>query len=256
MCAVSALDDIFGLTDRVAVVTGGARGIGAAAAQALHAAGARVVVTGRNLSALPEAGADGRPFAARLAMDVTVSDSVKSVADEVKERFGRIDILVNNAGQSHVASFEATSESDFEHMLNTNFLGVVRCCREFGKHMVDAGYGRVINVGSTAGVRGRRMETAYSGSKGAVIAFSKSLAMEWARSGVTVHNLCPGYIETDMNASFLAKEENRRAIERRIPMGRVGQPDEFAAAIVFLVSQASSYMTGTTVMIDGGTVAR
>jgi 2-deoxy-D-gluconate 3-dehydrogenase len=253
---VSALDDMFGLHDRVAVVTGASRGIGAAAARALHAAGARVVVTARNVSALPEAGADGRPFAARLAMDVAESDSVKSVAEEVKKLLGRIDILVNNAGQTHVAPFDATFEADFERMLNTNYLGVVRCCREFGQHMVDAGYGRVINVGSTAGVRGRRMETAYSGSKGAIIAFSKSLAMEWARSGVTVHNLCPGYIETDINASFLENGENRRGIERKIPLGRVGQADEFAATIVFLASQASSYMTGTTVMVDGGTVAR
>jgi NAD(P)-dependent dehydrogenase (short-subunit alcohol dehydrogenase family) len=247
---------MFGLEGRVAVVTGATRGIGAAIARALHAAGARVVVTGRRLDALPVVGDDGQPFAARLVMDVSAEDSVMSAATEVLERFGRVDILVNNAGQTNVAPFMETSESDFEHMFTTNLLGVVRCSRQFGAHMMAAGYGRIINVGSTAGVRGRRLETAYSASKGALIAFGASLAVEWARTGVTVNTVCPGYIATGINASFLANEENRRSIERRIPMGRIGEPAEFAAVVAFLASQASSYMTGTTIMVDGGTVAR
>jgi NAD(P)-dependent dehydrogenase (short-subunit alcohol dehydrogenase family) len=247
---------MFGLEGRVAVVTGAARGIGAAAAQALHAVGARVVVTGRDLAALPEGGDDGEPFAARLVMDVSAEDSVKSGATEVLERFGRVDILVNNAGQTNVAPFLETSESDFERMLSTNLLGVVRCSREFGAHMVKAGYGRIINVGSTAGVRGRSHETAYSASKGAVVAFGASLAIEWARTGVTVNTVCPGYIATDINASFLADDENRRSVERRIPLGRIGEAAEFVAVVAFLASQASSYMTGATIMVDGGTAAR
>jgi 2-deoxy-D-gluconate 3-dehydrogenase len=105
-------------------------------------------------------------------------------------------------------------------------------------------------------VRGRRFETAYSASKGAVVAFGASLAMEWARTGVTVNTVCPGYIATEMNAGFLADEENRRSVERRIPMGRVGTAVEFASVVAFLASPASSYMTGTTIMVDGGTVAR
>jgi 2-deoxy-D-gluconate 3-dehydrogenase len=254
--AVSTLSDMFGLEGRVAVVTGATRGLGAATAEALHAAGARVVTTGRRLAALTEVGADGKPFAARLVMDVSDDDSVEAVAAEVIDRFGRVDILVNNAGQSNVAPFEETSLSDFGKILDINLLGVVRCCRSFGSHMVKAGYGRVINVGSTAGVRGRRLETAYSASKGALGSFGASLAMEWARVGVTVHTVCPGYIETDINASFLADDQNRLAIERRIPLGRVGEPEEFAAVVVFLASKASSYMTGTTMMVDGGTVAR
>jgi NAD(P)-dependent dehydrogenase (short-subunit alcohol dehydrogenase family) len=253
---VSGVCDLFSLEGRVAVVTGAARGIGAATARTLHAAGARVAVTGRNLVALPEVGEDGEPFAARLVMDVSAEGSVKSCATEVIERFGRVDILVNNAGQTNVASFMETSEADFERMLSTNLLGVVRCAREFGAHMVKAGYGRIINVGSTAGVRGRSHETAYSASKGAVVALGATLAMEWAGTGVTVNTVCPGYITTDMNADFLADEENRRSIERRIPMGRIGEPAEFAAVVAFLASQASSYMTGTTIMVDGGTVAR
>jgi NAD(P)-dependent dehydrogenase (short-subunit alcohol dehydrogenase family) len=253
---VNAVGNTFGLEGRVAVVTGAARGIGAATARALHAAGALVVVSGRHLPALPEVGGDGQPFAERLVMDVSAEDSVTSAAAEVLERFGRVDILVNNAGQTHVSPFLETSESDFERMLATNLLGVVRCSREFGAHMVAAGYGRIINVGSTAGVRGRRLETAYSASKGAVVAFGASLAMEWARTGVTVNTVCPGYIATDINASFLADEGNRRSVERKIPMGRIGEPAEFAAVVTFLASQASSYMTGTTIMVDGGTVAR
>lgn len=253
---MSGVCDLFSLEGRVAVVTGAARGIGAATARTLHAVGARVVVTGRHLGALPEVGEDGEPFAARLVMDVSAEDSVKSCATEVIERFGRVDILVNNAGQTNVASFMETSEADFERMLSTNLLGVVRCAREFGAPMVKAGYGRIINVGSTAGVRGRSHETAYSASKGAVVAFGTTLAMEWARTGVTVNTVCPGYITTDMNADFLSDEENRRSIERRIPMGRIGEPAEFAAVVAFLASQASSYVTGTTIMVDGGTVAR
>jgi NAD(P)-dependent dehydrogenase (short-subunit alcohol dehydrogenase family) len=253
---MSGVRSIFGLEGRIAVVTGAARGIGVATARTLHALGARVVATGRDLAALPEMGEDGQPFAARLVMDVSTEDSVRSAAAEVIERFGRVDILVNNAGQTNVAPFMETSESDFERMLTTNLLGVVRCSREFGAHMVAAGYGRIINVGSTAGVRGRRHETAYSASKGAVVAFGATLAMEWARTGVTVNTVCPGYITTDINASFLADEANRRSVERKIPMGRIGRPAEFAAVVAFLASRASSYMTGTTIMVDGGTVAR
>jgi 2-deoxy-D-gluconate 3-dehydrogenase len=254
--AVNAVERMFGLEDRVAIVTGANRGLGAATAKALHVAGAQVIVTGRDLSALPEFGEDGAPFAARLVMDVADEESVTAVATEVMSRFGRVDILVNNAGLGIVAQFDATPDSDFVRILNVNLLGVVRCCRAFGAPMVQAGYGRIINVGSTAGVRGRRLETAYSASKGAVSAFGASLAMEWARFGVTVHTICPGYIETDINRGFLENEDNRRSIERRIPVGRVGEPAEFAPVVVFLASQASSYMTGTTVMVDGGTVAR
>ena len=246
------------LEGKVAVVTGAGRGLGLAAVRALSQAGAHVALLGRSAEELGNAAreveAAGRRALA-LPTDVTDEAAVEEAAEAVIEDFGHVDILVNNAGIAKVAPLLDLTLADLRALLDVNIIGLFLCARAFGAHMVAARGGRVINLASISGLGGEADLTAYSASKGAVIAFTKSLAVEWARHGVTVNAIAPGYFRTSLNAEAIDDPVVGAKLLRRIPLRRVGQPDELGPLITYLASDASSFMTGSVLVIDGGQTA-
>jgi len=247
------------LDDKVAVVTGAGRGLGQAAACALAEAGADVALLGRTEREL-EATADiiremGRR-AITVVTDVTNEDSVDAAAATVTEKFGRVDILVNNAGIASIGPLLEMTVADLRRVMDTNVLGAFLCSRAFGAHMVAQRKGAIINIASIAGIVGEADTTAYSASKGAIIAFTKSLAIEWARHNVTVNAIAPGYFRTDLNKKALDDVQIGPKIVARIPQRRVGQPEELGPLVAYLASDASRYMTGSVLVIDGGQSAK
>ncbi|WEX10525.1 glucose 1-dehydrogenase [Chelativorans sp. AA-79] len=247
------------LDGRVAVVTGGGQGIGAACARALGEAGAMVVVADllaeRAEATAQELSAAGMN-AQGIALDVTKSADVDAAADEIAREHGRIDVLVNNAGvaKSDVRA-EDTSDEHWRFHMDVNVDGVFWCCRAFGRHMLEKGSGAIVNIGSMSGfiVNKPQPQSFYNASKAAVHHLTKSLAAEWGRRGVRVNAVAPTYIETPLTA-FGMKEnpEMYKVWLEMTPMGRVGQPDEIASVVHFLASDASSLMTGSIVLADGG----
>ena len=230
------------MQERVALVTGGARGIGRAIALALAADGRRVVV-----GDLLEADADGM-LAVRL--DVTDPASVARAVGAVEEALGPVDILVNNAGWDEMRPFLETDEPFWDRVLDINLKGGLRMIKATAPGMVERGWGRVVNIGSDAGRVGSSLESVYSAAKGGVIAFTKTLARELARTGVTANTVCPGPTRTPM----LAEMEPRlvEALERAVPMRRLGEPDDVAAAVAFFASERAGYITGQTLSVSGG----
>ncbi len=247
------------LDGRVAVVTGGGQGIGAACARALGEAGATGIVAGilperienavRELKSLGIT-AYGKP------LDVTKSGEVDRVADEIAAAHGPVSILVNNAGiaKSNVKA-EDTSDEHWRVHMDINLDGVFWCCRAFGKQMLQAGRGSIVNIGSISGyiVNKPQPQAFYNASKAAVHHLTRSLAAKWATRGVRVNAVAPSYIETPLTA-FGMKEhpEMLKTWIEMTPMGRVGQPDEIASVVQFLASDAASLMTGSIVLADGG----
>jgi 2-deoxy-D-gluconate 3-dehydrogenase len=247
------------LDDKVAVVTGAGRGLGQAAACALAEAGADVALLGRNERDLEATGDLIREMGRRaitVTTDVTSEDSVEEAAAAVTEKFGRVDILVNNAGIAPVAPLLEMTLSDLRRVMDTNVLGAFLCSRAFGAHMVAQRKGAIINIASIAGLVGEADTTAYSASKGALIAFTKSLAVEWARHNVTVNAIAPGYFRTDLNKRVLDDVQIGPKIVARIPQRRVGQPEELGPLVAYLASDSARFMTGSVLVIDGGQSAK
>ena len=252
--------DKFRLSDRIAVVTGAARGIGLATAEALAEAGARVVLTDMNRDLLDAAvanlSAKGRAVEGEL-LDVTDSGAAQRVNDAVVARHGRVDILVNNAGiaiSNHPA--ESMTDDVWNKVIDVNLNGLFWCCRAFGKGMLDRGVGSIVNVGSMSGfIVNRPQEQAnYNASKAGVHHLTRSLAAEWGARGVRVNAVAPTYIDTEMNQYVYENEEMFRHWVGGTPMNRLGRVDEVASVILFLASDAASLMTGSIVLADGGYV--
>jgi 2-hydroxycyclohexanecarboxyl-CoA dehydrogenase len=239
-----------GLTDKIAIVTGGGQGIGRAIAEKLAAEGATVVVTdlvGQNASQT----ANGLPGAVAIGVDVTDRQAVQAMADQVVQLFGRIDVLVNNAGWDKASPFVDSEPGDWDRAIAVNLYGVLHTCKAVLPIMAAQGSGAVVNLGSDAGRVGSSGEAVYSAAKGGVIAFTKSLAREMARHQVRVNCVCPGPTDTALFASF-AGPKLREALTKAIPFRRLGQPADVANVVAFLASDEASFVTGQTVSVSGG----
>jgi NAD(P)-dependent dehydrogenase (short-subunit alcohol dehydrogenase family) len=242
----------FNLSNQIAIVTGGGQGIGFEIAQAMRASGAYLVIAEANASSGEQAAhtLEG-DF---IQTDVTNSSSVKSMVQEVIKKYGKIDCIVNNAGICRNTPSEDVSDDEWRLVMSVDLDGVFYCCREVGKHMLTRGAGSIVNIGSMSGIISNRPQpqSAYNAAKAGVIHLTKSLAGEWAARGVRVNSISPGYIGTPMTKLGLETPEWRETWLSSTPMERLGEPFEVAAVAVFLASPASSFMTGSNVVVDGG----
>ena len=250
----------FGLDGRRALITGGGRGIGRACAMAMAHAGAEVAVTSRTASQLEEVVAAIKAIggsAIAIVNDVGTADGADELADRLHEHWpDGADILVNNAAISpHVDAVENLDDNAWSSILSVNLVGTVRVTRRICAPMLAQGRGAVVNLTSIGAERALPRIAAYNASKGALAALTKTMAVEWAQRGVRVNAVAPAYIETEMTAQVQRRDKLRRWVEGRTPMGRFGQPEEVAAPVVFLCSDAASYITGTTLYVDGGWMA-
>jgi NAD(P)-dependent dehydrogenase (short-subunit alcohol dehydrogenase family) len=249
----------FDVTGRVALVTGAARGIGRACALALARAGADVALGFRDREAGGDVAQAIRALGRRalpLQMDVTRRDQIASAVAEAHRAFGRIDILVNNAGIGPPRPAESVTEEDFDATLAVNLRGTFFVSQAVGRLMIGAGGGRIVNLSSQAGFVALPTESVYCMTKAAIAHLTKCLAVEWAAHGINVNAVAPTFIRTPGTVKWLADETFRQELLARIPLGRVGEPADVAAAVVFLASPAASMITGATLMIDGGWTAR
>ena len=249
------------LDGRHALVTGGSRGIGAAIAGALAAAGARASVLGRDRAALEAVAA--RTGGAAVTADVTDAAALQSAIAEAEAGIAPIDILVNNAGAAETAKFTAADDALWERMIALNLTSVVRATRRVLPGMLERGWGRVITVASTAGLKGYAYVSAYSAAKHAVVGMTRSLALETARSGVTVNAVCPGYTDTDLVRDSVARlaERTGKPAEALVaemvagnPQRRLIEPEEVARTVVWLADPASGSMTGQAIAVAGGEI--
>jgi 2-deoxy-D-gluconate 3-dehydrogenase len=246
------------LDGKVAIVTGGGRGIGRALAEALAAEGAAVCVSGRSPEPLAETvaaieAAGGRAIAEPA--DVTSQDDVDRMVETTINELGGIDILVNNSGVLVDAPVAEATLADWRHVVDTNLTGTFLCCRAVAPKMIEQRSGKVVNVASMFGHRGVPRLASYAASKAGVISLTASLALEWARYGIQVNGVAPGYFETGMNAAARTDEGLSDQIIKRIPARRMGRPEELAPLVLYLVSPAADFVTGETITIDGGQLA-
>ena len=248
---------LFDLTGKVALITGGGRGIGKIAAEALGSAGAKIVITGRRdeyLAPTAEALIQQGVTCVKVAADVTQPDDIARALDTALDTFGSVDILVNNAGQTWGQATEEMPVERWRQVIQVNLDGMFLMSQAVGRHMLERGSGRIINVASVAGlVAGDHQGVktiAYNTSKAGVISFTRTLAMEWGRRGINVNAIAPGWFPTRMAAASI--NAYRERFEERTALGRIGDLDELRGAFIFLSSPASSYITGQTLVVDGG----
>ncbi len=245
----------FRLEGKVALITGASRGLGAGIADALREAGATVVGTSRD----PESAAQvaEQLGSVPVVMDVIDVSSVQRGIERVASEFGRLDLLVNNAGLNIPQSVFEVDESSWDSVINSNLKGTFFAAQAAARHMAERGEGgRIINVASQAGVVGIEERSAYGASKGGALTLTKVLAIELARHGITVNAVAPTFIDTELTRSTLEDPEWRERILSRIPLGRVGEVEDVAAATLYLASPAAAMVTGHTLLVDGGWTAR
>lgn len=246
------------LTDRTAVVIGGTSGIGRAIAHGLAEAGADVICSSRRSDQVEAAAAEIEGFGRRTlrcTSDVDDRASMQGLLDACVGEFGKVDILVNSAGRTKREPTLDFAEDDWNAIIETNVTGTLRACQIFGRHMLEQRYGRIINIASLSTFVSLFEVAAYSASKAAVASLTKSLAIEWAKSGVNVNAIAPGVFKTALNTKLLEETARGHEFLTRTPMGRFGQVEELAGAAIFLASEAASFVTGEVLVVDGGFLA-
>lgn len=239
---------LFDLKDRVVLITGSSRGIGRALAEGFREAGAIVYGTGSKPESIEWM--NGTGIEGRVA-DVSKSGTMLPIIEEIKQKHGKLSCLINNAGIASNTPAVAFKDDEIYKIIDTNFVGVFRACQAYYKTHKQLG-GNIINVASVLGLRGYSLSSVYSGTKGASIQVARSLAAEWVNNGFRANVICPGFIETDMNKMIRDKPQVYEAVSQGIPMRRMGKPEDIVGAAIFLASDASSYITGQVLTIDGG----
>ena len=250
--------DMYDLTGKTAVVTGGSQGLGESFARGLAKAGCNLVLTARTLSKLEIVADDLAQYgieALPMRMDVNKREDIEAMVKTATDRFGKIDILVNNAGISAVNQAENMTDEEWESVIQTNVGGVFLCSQIVGREMIKQGHGKIINIASMYSFVGASYvpQVSYTTSKAAVLGLTREMAVEWAPKGVQVMALAPGFFRSDQ--TIWAFEQNKELGEKllaRVPMGRMGRLEELEGTIVFLASDASGYMAGQTLTLDGG----
>ena len=249
------MNKLFDLTGRRALITGSSQGIGLALAAGLQQAGAEIVLNGRNLDKLESA---ARPLGAgtrALAFDVTDHGAVREAIDRFEAEIGPIDILVNNAGMQHRAPLEVFPADAFERLMAANVSSVFNVGQAVARHMIGRGRGKIINIASVQTALARPTIAPYTATKGAVGNLTKGMATDWARHGLQCNAIAPGYFETPLNAALVADPEFTAWLSKRTPAGRWGKVEELVGACVFLASDASSFVNGHILYVDGGITA-
>lgn len=252
------MKNYFDLRGQVAVVTGASTGLGLQMAKAFASQGANLVLLARRMNLLEE---NAKEITAEYGVevlpvpcDITDTEKVRAAVIATMEKFGRVDILVNNAGTGAVAPAEEITDEQFKHEMNIDLFGTFICAREFGKEMIKAKYGRIINIASMYGLVGNMIvgSSPYHAAKGGVVNMTRALAAEWGKYGITVNSICPGYFYTDLTTETLDSEFFQAIAKRSIPLERYGKSGELDSCALFLASPASTYVTGQNIAVDGG----
>jgi NAD(P)-dependent dehydrogenase (short-subunit alcohol dehydrogenase family) len=253
-----SIERMFDLKGQVAIVAGATGGLGTEICLALNELGVKLVLVGRRMEGLKalEARLNAKNAALlSISVDITCKARVQDMARAAADAFGRIDILVNCAGMSHLQKAVDFDESAWDRLLDVNLKGTFLTCQAVGSYMLAQEYGRIVNFSSVRGQQGRSQDLAYAPSKGAINQLTKSLAIEWAQSGINVNAIAPTFTPTELNRCLLADEPTRSWVLNRIPMGRLGEPEDIVGALVFLCSPAAAFVTGHILVVDGGWTA-
>jgi 2-deoxy-D-gluconate 3-dehydrogenase len=240
------------LTDRVAIVTGASRGLGRAIADAFAAEGVQLIAAARSMDRLSALAAEHPGRITPVACDMSDTAAVEALVDAAVETYGRLDIVVNNAGIAPAGRFVEMELDEWHRVFSVNLFGPVALTRRAGEVFLAQGSGKVINVASTSGLRGKPTLAAYSSSKGAMLRFTEATAGEWASKGIQVNVIAPGAFETDAQSAVTGDPEVLHARLRKIPARRMGEPSEIGPLACYLASSASDFVTGATFVIDGG----
>jgi 2-dehydro-3-deoxy-D-gluconate 5-dehydrogenase len=251
------MNNLFDLTGKVAVVTGGTRGLGKDMAKGLASAKADIAIIGRNISEetikeIESLGVKCKGF----KFDLQEFDKYDELINDIVKEMGTIDILLNNAGVQKRHPSVEFPKSDWNFVMDVNCNAVFFMCQKVGKIMLEKGYGKIINIASLLSFQGGLTVPAYAASKGAVASFTKSLSNEWASKGINVNCIAPGYMDTEMNTAIKNDETRNRQILERIPAARWGKPSDLVGTAIFLASAASDYVSGYTIAVDGGWLGR